>query len=184
MEDINMFEMYVAKLQKYIGTECTDNLLSKLPNLEKATFACNVDSGLAFDGSLVKTAMQLTTIACKINSLLPQEKQAPVESIVKVGLLSHISKALMFEENDNSWEKTNRGLLYKFTELTGALRCGERSILLCNNIGIKFTEEEFEAMRINDKDATDDTFLKLHSSALSTVIRQANEIINLINRTK
>lgn len=176
------FSKYTQKLTRYVGEECISKILEMCPNLQNATFANNVDSGLAYDGSLIEAIFSLTTYACHINLLLPEQNRADVNSIVKVGLLSHISKALMFEPNTNTWEKTNRGLMYSFVKLTGALRTGERSIQICNNCGIVFTPEEFEAMRIIDKDTDNDAYTKLYSSTLSIIIKQANELVMLTNR--
>ena len=89
----------------------------------------------------------------------------------------------VYEENDNNWEIVNRGMPYKFNnELEGALRIGERSTLIAMNAGVKLTEIEFEAMRIIDKDSSEDNYTKYFSSPLSTVIRQASELITLTNR--
>ena len=89
----------------------------------------------------------------------------------------------IYEENDNNWEIINRGMPYNFNnELEGALRIGERSTLIAMNAGVKFTEVEFEAMRIIDKDNSEDNYTKYFSSPLSTVIRQASELITLTNR--
>lgn len=90
----------------------------------------------------------------------------------------------MFLPNDNEWEVTKRGMNYKFNDaLDGALRSGERSILIATNAGIKFSEIEFEAMRINDK-SVDDDYSRYYSSPLSVCVRQASEIINLIYKKK
>ena len=114
--------------------------------------------------------------------LLPKEKQADIKSIVKVGLLHHISKVMLYQENDNTWEVNNRGMIYKFNQdLEGALRTGERSTMIASNSGVKFSEIEYEAMRIMDK-TNDDNYSKYYSSTLSTVIKQANEIVTLITK--
>lgn len=176
------YSKYIQKLGKYISDECISKLIENCPNLQNVTFANNVDSGLAYDGSLIDAVFSLTAFACHINSMLPEQNQVDVNSIVKVGLLSHISKVQMFEPNQNSWEKTNRGLMYSFVKLPAALRTGERSLQICNNCGITFTPEEFEAMRIIDKDSDNDAFTKLYSSGLSIIIKQANELVMLINR--
>lgn len=76
-------------------------------------------------------------------------------------------------------------MVYKFNnDLKGALRVGERSLLIAMNEGVKFTEDEFEAMRIMDKDGADDNYSKYFSSPLSMVIRHANEMLDYINRSR
>lgn len=175
---------FKTRLENYVGKEESENIISSIgeEKLINAPFAHKTDTGFAYDGSLIETILNITTFAIKINQLLPSNKQADVKSIVKVGLLHHLSKAMLYIPNDSSWEINNRGLVYKFNdELEGALRVGERSTLLACNAGVKFTELEFEAMRVNDKD-TDDTYSKYYSSSLSMVIRQANEILTNISK--
>lgn len=181
------FENYKNRLINVFSEEIVENLFKSLGGEEKimnAVFGNTVETGVAYDGSLVACSLAIENYAKQINEMLPSSKRAAEDSIVKVALLSHIAKAVMFTENDNSWEKTNRGILYKFEDLDGALRCGERSILLAMNAGVRFTEEEFEAMRIMDKSGDNDNYTKYYSSSLSLVIRQANEIITLIKHIK
>jgi hypothetical protein len=174
---------FKSRLETYVGLDECERLITLLGGEEKimdASFANTNESGLAYRGSLVQTALNITTYAVKINQLLPKNKQAKVESIVKVGFLHHLAKVLLYEPNDNIWEIANRGIVYKYnTELEGALRVGERSTLIACNAGIKFNEVEFEAMRIMDK-TNDDNYSKYYSSSLSTVIKQGNELITLI----
>lgn len=186
-EDIILknYDDFKRRLETYVGIEETENLIDSLggdDNIMDAPFANTSDTGFAYKGSLVETLLNITTFAVKINQLLPTNKQADLKSIVKVGLLHHLAKVQLYEPNDNSWEITNRGMVYKYnSDLLGALRVGERSILLACNAGVKFTEYEFEAMRIMDK-TNDDNYAKYYSSSLSIVIKQANEIVTLINK--
>lgn len=184
---IKNFSDFKTRLENYVGKEETENLITLLGGEEMvmdAPFANTSDTGFAYRGSLIETALNITKYAVKINSLLPVNHQVTLESIAKVGLLHQLSKVLLYVPNDNSWEITNRGMVYKYNnELMGALRVGERSIMLACNAGVKFTEFEFEAMRIMDK-SNDDNYSKYYSSPLSVVIKQANEIITLINKVK
>ena len=155
-----------ANIVKYVGEN----------NLKNATFAINSDMGMAYDGSLINIILRkVTKYAVLINQMLPENVKVNEESLVKVCLLHQISKAIMFEENDSTWEKTNRGLLYKYSELEGSLRCGERSAYICLSNGVQFTPEEYEAMRIMDKDS-EDTYTKFYSSPIATIVKQANEL--------
>lgn len=184
---VKKFEDYRKKLSAYIGKEETEKLFEILGGNEKvmnAVYANTIDSGCAYDGSFIENVMKLTAYAIKYNDLLPENVKADKKSIAKVGLLGQIAKIIMFEPNDNSWEVTNRGIVYKYTELNGALRCGERSALIALNIGIRLTPLEYEAFKILDKNMEDDNYAKNFSSSLSVVIRQANETINIINRER
>lgn len=181
------FKNYKDSLGEILGEEVANNIITELGGEDKvknAVFGSTTDSGVAYDGSLIACSIAIIGFATNINNMLPSTKRANPDSIKKIGLLSHIAKVLMFTENDNSWEKTNRGMIYKFENLDGALRCGERSILIAMNCGVRFTAEEFEAMRIMDKAGENDNFTKFYSSSLSTVIRQANELITLIKYKK
>ena len=176
------YERYKQSLDHYLTQPIADALIAAVGGEQKvmtASFATNKDSGLAYDGSFVQTTLMLTKYAVEINNLLPDEKKANKEELIKVCLISQISKVVMFEPNTNQWEVTNRGILYGFNEgLEGALRPGERSILICNNAGVKFTAHELEGMRILDK-GNDDNYAKFFSCALATIVKQANELITL-----
>lgn len=184
---VSNFTKYKKRLIAYLGDEATESLIEAVGGddaIMRASYATTEDTGLAYEGSLCKTILNLTSYAIKINELLPEEKQADKNSLVKVCLLIGLSKVLMFLPNDNEWEVTKRGMNYKFNDaLDGALRSGERSILIATNAGIKFSEIEFEAMRINDK-SVDDDYSRYYSSPLSVCVRQASEIINLIYKRK
>ena len=186
-EDLKLkkFLDYKTRLSRYISEESVEKLIDILGGPEKvmnAPYDNTIISGCAYDGSFIENIMKLTSYAVKINDLIPAEFKAKKESIVKVGLLSQVSKVIMFEENDNSWEKTNRGIVYKYTELEGALRVGERSLYLLMNLGIELTPSEYEAFKILDKNYDDDPYIKLHSTTLSLVIKQASEILYITNR--
>jgi hypothetical protein len=184
---VKNYSTYRDGLERLIGDEITDTLIESLGGddaVMNATYSNLVDSGSAFDGSFVKNVIKLARIASQINEILPEGMRADAKSIGKVCLLSQIAKVVMLSPNDNNWEVVNRGMVYKYTSLDGALRTGERSIMLAANAGVKFTPEEFEAMGILDRNAEDDNYKKYFSSPLSTVVRQAAELIGLINKAQ
>lgn len=182
------FDNYYKGLVKTIGSELADKVIKALGGPEKVAEApfFNLDeSGVAYEGAFSRSVIRLIKIAYNINDTLPEHLRVDERSINKVCLLSHIAKVQLYLPNDNNWEVTNRGMVYKFNnDLKGALRVGERSLLIAMNEGVKFTEDEFEAMRIMDKDGADDNYSKYFSSPLSMVVRQANEILDYINRTR
>lgn len=174
---IKNYSAYFDKLKKYLGEDTAVKLVESLGGDEKimnATFYNMEKSGLAYNGSLIIGIFDIIRFALGINNLLPEEKQADINSIIKVGLLHHIAKVNMFEESEQ-WQKKN-GTLYKYTQQRGALRCGERSILLAMNVGITFTLDEFEAMKCNDKSESDDAYGQYYSTPLTRIMRQANEL--------
>ena len=190
MSDLKVsdYAKYKKALDTYIGAEYADKLIESLGGEEvvmNASFATTKDTGLAYDGSFTHAVLSITATATKHNELLPDNIKSKKESIVKVGLLSHIGKCVMYKKNTNDWEVKQRGIIYSFqySPEYGALRTGERSILIAMNNGITFTEHEFEAMRIMDKADSDDNYTKYYSGPLSMIIRQANEILTMTHKT-
>lgn len=183
---VSNFSKYKKRLITYVGEQEAESIIEELGGddaVMNATYANTDNTGLAYDGSFTETVIALTVYAIKINDLLPEEKQVSKESIAKVALLSQIGKVLLFKPQTNEWRRKNLGENYSYTELDGAIRVGERSILIAMNSGVKFTEFEFEAMRIMDKQNENaDNYSKYFSGTLSMVIKQANEMIDIINR--
>ena len=184
---VSNFSKYKKKLITYVGEQEAESIIEELGGddaVMNATYANMDNTGLAYDGSFTETVIALTVYAIKINGLLPEEKQVSKESIAKVALLSQIGKVLLFKPQTNDWRRKNLGENYTYAELDGAIRVGERSILIAMNSGVKFTEFEFEAMRIMDKQNENaDNYSKYFSGALSMVIKQANEMIDIINKS-
>ena len=151
--------------------------------LLNGSFALTNENDVAFEGSLIHIVLRtLTPYAIRINELLPENIRANQESLVKVCLLSQISKCEMFEKNDNQWERDNRGKMFKYAPYNLALKMGMRSIILCQNLGIEFTPNELEAMIVLDRTA-DDKQSEFFSSPLATVLKQANELTLMQIRT-
>lgn len=149
------------------------NVNSKL--IQAAPFSRDINTGRAYEGSLLTTMNEMLWIASKLNSIF-YKNLLDDNSIKKITLLQHLSKVLMFELNDNAFEK-KKGYKWKFTGLPNALRTGERSLLLCLQFGVSFTNDEYEAMTIIDKDKSD-SYISMHSSTLASLISQTNDIIN------
>jgi hypothetical protein len=169
------YATFTLKL-KEVGVDI-DTLVEELGDkLKTATYALNEDSGVAYDGALIQHLMyKVIKYALAANKTLPEEMMVDEQSIFKVIFLHQIAKAIMFEENDVDWQ-IKKGSLYKFSELPGALRCGERSLFLCSKYGIKLTEEETEAMRVKDKDFDTDDYVKVYKSPLSLIVKFANDV--------
>ena len=183
---VKNYNNYKNGLIKVVGEESAEKIIEALGGDEavmNASYSNLSDSGSAFEGSFVKNIIRLTKYANQINDILPEENRADKISISKVCILSQIAKVVMLSKNENNWEVVNRGMIYKYNTLPGALRTGERSIMICANAGVKFTDEEFEAMGILDSNPSEDNYKKYFASTISTVVRQAAEIITLINKT-
>ena len=182
---VKNYTTYRKALDRLIGDEAADKLIESVGGDEavmNASYSNLLESGSAFGGSFVKNVIKMSKLATSLNELLPEGIAADPKSIGKVCLLSQIAKVVMLSRNDNNWEVFNRGMVYKYNTLEGALRTGERSILLAANAGVKFTPVEYEAMGILDRNPEEDNYKKYFSSPLSTVVRQAAELVGLINR--
>ena len=96
--------LFKKKLEE-IGIQL--NMDSLIENkIKNATFAISNENGLAYEGSLLNVILRiLTPFAIKINDALPENIRVDKNSLIKVYLLSNISKCEMFEPNDNEWEK-------------------------------------------------------------------------------
>ncbi len=178
---IKNYSIFIKKLNEIgVNTELIEsNLQEKLIN---ASFTYSNEFGVAYDGSLLQNVLRVfTPYALKINENLPEQFRVDRNSLLKVCLLSHIAKAITFEKNPNQWEVNNRGLVYKFATLPGSLKLGMRSLILSQDLGIKFNEIEAEAMIVMDRDENESQ-VKYYSSTLSTIIKQANELTFLQNR--
>ena len=183
---VKNYNNYKNGLIKIIGEECTERLIELLGGDEvvmNAAYSNLSDSGAAYDGSFVRCIIRMTKIANQINEILPDELRADKNSIYKVCLLSQVAKVVMLSKNENNWEVVNRGMVYKYNKLNGALRTGERSIMLATNAGVTFNDFDLEAMGILDSSSDEDIYKKYFSSSLSTVVRQAAEIITFTNRS-
>lgn len=184
-EKINSnFVLWVERLKKY---DCySETMINELGSkLKNASFALAVNSGCAYVGSMIDTVLNhLCTIAYHINEdafglnakqrYKHQFLRADSVMLMRVLLLQHISKAEMFVPQEQQW-KIKNGYVFDFNPMiTTSLKCGERSIYLCQKYGIKLSEEEYAAMRIIDKD--DDKKADAYVSPLSQIVKVANQL--------
>lgn len=193
-EKINRnYLLWIEYLKKY---DCySEELIKDYGDLIKvASFAMNETSGGAYQGSLLDIVLSnLCVIATHINEgafgLNTKEKYKHQHlycnktSLMKVLLLQHIAKAEMFIPSTEQW-KINKGMFYEFNPNTQtALKLGERSIFLCMKYGIKLTEEEYDAMKICDKEEEkNNSFV----TPLAELVKIANQLtsIEIYQRTK
>lgn len=180
---VGNYAKYERFLTNIIGKESYTKLITAVGGAEKvmrASYALNQSSGLAFDGAMIFATINIAKMACQINAILPESKRVEDKAIYKVALLQHISKVVMYEPNPSDWERNNRGFIYRFTERGTTLKTGELSALFALNNGVQFTEEEFEAVRVNDKMKEEGKTGTVEKNALSMVIRQATEMLACI----
>ena len=173
--------LLVKKKLEEIGIQL--NMDSLIENkIKNATFTITNENGLAYEGSLLNVILRiLTPFAIKINDALPENIRVDKNSLIKVCLLSNISKCEMFEPNDNEWEKEKRGMLFKYAKSNIALKMGMKSLILSQQMGVTFTPEEIEAITIIDR-RSDDEQTMFFSNPISVVLKQAHELTYLSTR--
>ena len=89
----------------------------------------------------------------------------------------------MFIPSTEQWKK-NKGMLYEFNpNLDTALKLGERSVFLCMKYGIKLTEEEYDAMKVCDKEEEKNSSFV---TPLAEIVKIANQLtaIEIYRRNK
>ena len=183
-EKINKnYLLWTEYLKKY---DCySEDLINDYGDaIKNASFAMNETSGAAYQGSLLDVVLSnLCVIAVHINDMAfgkndKQKDRHPFllvdkKSLMKVLLLQHISKAEMFVSSKEEW-KIKKGMYYEFNnELLTSLKLGDRSAFICQNYGIKLTEEEYEAMKICDKEEEkNNSFV----TPLAEIVKIANQL--------
>jgi hypothetical protein len=153
------------KLVEFIGEE----------RLKNSPAGLELSSGLAFPGALLLLMITSLRYARQLVDMSNNEFKIDPKSLTKVALLHHIGKAVIYEENNDEWQRNKRGMLYKWVDNETILKAGERSLYILQRCGIELTESEFEAMKINDK-TDDDKFSMLHITPLSMIIKMADDL--------
>lgn len=175
--------LWIKKLKDYgcYSESLINELRDKIAN---APFNTNEANGGCYDGSLIDVVLNnLCTIGYHINILgfgknSKDKLNHPFLSVnndilMRVLLLQHIAKSVMFIPQTESWKK-NKGYLYEFNgEMESQLKVGEYSAFLCLKHGIKLSEVEYEAMTIIDKD---DKSFNSHQTPLSTLVKFINQL--------
>lgn len=158
------YSLYLLKLQK-IGID-TSILEEKYgEKILNGVFNLNIGG----EGSLLQIIMRtLTPNAIKIAEInTPQEMTLNQETLIKVCLLMHLSKATMFQPG-----KTENTFVY--APYPYGMKMGLRSIAICEECNIKLTAEEIEAITILDRENEEQA--KFFASPLATIVKIANEL--------
>lgn len=155
----------VEKLIEFVGED----------KIKQSPAGLEMSSGLAFPGALLLLMMTSLRYARSIVEAGGNEFNIDDKSLVKVAILHHIGKVMMYKENDDEWQRNKRGMIYKWVDNETVLKAGERSLYVLQKCGIELTESEFEAMKINDK-TDDDKFSMLHITPLSMIVKMADDL--------
>lgn len=176
----NNYQMWIARLQKYgcFSQSLIDNYGELIKN---ASYGMNSGSGAAGKGALLEVVLhKMCTYAFMINSQIKSDFKVDDARLLKILLLQHISKAVMYVPKKNTMNNrlTQQNLyLYNFNDnLKGKLRSGERSALMCFENGITLDAEEFEAIKVMDADSDDK--MQVYLCPLSSIVKAVNTLVN------
>lgn len=175
----DLFDVYFKKLNSCgVSEEACKTLRETYGDLLRiGSYSTTTENGLAYEGSLVDVVLKkLALFAVKINEIYPEQVMVDKKSLVKVCLLQHISKSLRFVKSKDEWRINKLGEAYTYTTGMPAIGIGLHSLIMANSCGIEFTPFEAEAMTIIDR-KDDDTQAKYYSSMMTSIIRQANEMV-------
>ena len=145
--------------------------------------AVSEEMGTAYKGALLIHINMVMALAQRVAKMISGTFEIDENTLLKAVSIMHLSKRLVYVENDNDWEIKNRGLMFKFAKgVEGCLKGGERSALEALNNGVELTPIEFEAITCLDEDveASKKPFLSIYT----TVIRQANELAYAIEKER
>jgi len=180
-------EKILKNTEKYFKTAeahgfMNDTLLDFLgQDFIKAPASTRTDLHSAFEGGLISHLLITTKYAISVNNVLPEALRVDQKSLIKVSLLYQIGKARLYLEEDK-WHQ-DRGMMYKFNNELVSMSVGERSAIYALSNGIELSEEEYQAIINHDKDDSDKQ-AKYYSSTLGVILRQANELAILEEKSK
>lgn len=168
------FGQWVEKLQEY-GLY-SESLIEELgQKIQMAPYTMQLRQGGAIMGGLTYTIInKLCVIGVKLNQMMETNVPSLIcdyRSLVRVLLIQHLAKAIMFEATTEQW-KRNKGELYQFAQNSVIMKLGERTISLCMKHGIVLTEEEMEAILLCDKDDVN----TLYASPMVNIVKMANNL--------
>jgi hypothetical protein len=137
-------------------------------SIKNASYSTTKSEGNAFStkGGLLQVVMRiLTPNALKVNEILPQELKQEKASIIKICMLSQISKSRMFTVDERGYAN--------FSNDTSVLKLGARSLMMLSQAGISLSEDEYEAIALMDKnDSEGARGLK----PLALILKMANDL--------
>jgi|TARA_R110000787_G_scaffold235876_1_gene342572 hypothetical protein len=171
LEKNKLYGILTKELVDYLGEDLFTAPASTMKSLHNA-----------FPGGLIDHILKTTKYAIGINKLLPQSYEVDAHSIVKVCFLHQIGKTFLYKWNESEWHRNNQGKMYEFNEELVSLKIGERSAYYSLKYGTQLTDEEYQAI-INYDKSDDDKQSKWYGCTLSTILKQANELAIIEEKT-
>jgi hypothetical protein len=164
--------------KKFLETNVKYNIFTKelLGFLGEDIYTSPYSSSLnmmgCYPGGLLHHVIKSCRYSIKLNEILSDHLQKPIESIVKVVFLCQIGKVFMFKLNDGP---PIGNKMYDFNDDIVRLHVGERSAYYALKYGVKLTEEEYQGIINIDKE-NDDKMAKYFSSTLSLIVKNGFEL--------
>jgi hypothetical protein len=180
-------EKVLKNIEKYFTTAnkygfMNDDLMEFLgQDFMKAPASTATNLHNAFEGGLIAHLLLTTKYAVSINNVLPDTLKVDATSLIKVCLLHQIGKAKLYKPFESKWHN-DRGIMYEFNEDLTSMRVGERSAIYALQNGVTLTETEFQAIINHDKEDSDKQS-KWHTNTLGVILRQANELAIIEEKT-
>ena len=95
------YSLFINKLQT-VGVDTTELENNLKKEIIDATYGINNFIGVSGEGTLLHVVLRvLTPLAIKVVELTNNQENIKQETLIKVCLLSHLSKAQMFKKNEN-----------------------------------------------------------------------------------
>ena len=177
---------FVKALEKY---NCySEKLMEDYgEQIKNAPYFMSESYGGCYKGALIDVTLN---ILCKIGFMLNRNVLGPDDNgnirfknlcvnenmLMRVLLLTNISKAVLFVVNSNDW-KRNNGFPYEFNQyLDSNLKTGERCAYMCQKYGIQLSEEEYEAILSSDKE---DDYGERFKSPLCAIVNAAKTLTSV-----
>ena len=134
LETSEKYDVLTSDLLKFLG----DDLFT-------SPASTTLDMYGAYPGGLIEHVFTASKYAVKVNSILPENLQQPINSILKCTILSQIGKVFLFVPNESEWHRNKLGKMYEFNDDLVSMRVGERSAYYCSLHGVKLNEEEYQS---------------------------------------
>jgi hypothetical protein len=164
LETSEKYDVLTSDLLKFLG----DDLFT-------SPASTTLDMYGAYPGGLIEHVFTASKYAVKVNSILPENLQQPINSILKCTILSQIGKVFLFVPNESEWHRNKLGKMYEFNDELVSMRVGERSAYYCSLHGVKLNEEEYQTIVNSDK-GDNDLQSKYHSTPLAQIVKQGFEL--------
>jgi putative nucleotidyltransferase with HDIG domain len=182
-EDIaSNFEKYRSFMEK-LGDR-SEAALALVDSLGERLALCPASSRKeyhnAFPGGLVEHSLRVLTNALKLCKTFGWD--IPKESLIIGALVHDIGKVGDHEHDyyvpqDSDWHRDKLGEMYKHNKAMQYMTVSDRSVWLCQHFGLKLTQEEFLAIKLNDGhfDETNAPY-KMKEPTLAVVVHHADLI--------